>query len=251
MSSKKENGTRKSSGSGSASSSGSNSSSSGSNSKRASTAVIAKSVRKAPAKKGTTNSKNVPLLASANATSKTKKRTKKPKETSAERLKRLTTELKEKETARKVKLSESKAKRNAEKAAKKAEAKKAAANTGEEEPTESAKATGKEAHEARIAEAKDRNTKIKADYETNKTTIDDAFKQLRKGNSSILKTGAALSELAKLQSHGFELALLDHLHLTKHINNAKTDSIIEKLFIKAKTLPFCDACALEKYMLSI
>ena len=82
-----------------------------------------------------------------------------------------------------------------------------------------------------------------------KEEVEDEFKELKKDDPSVKKTG--MLHLAKLRAHGFELTVEDHVYLTKHIANSKTAKILAKLNKQAEGAFGCDVCVLEQYLIKV
>jgi hypothetical protein len=112
------------------------------------------------------------------------------------------------------------------------------------------KTAGKNAHEAGLAKRTRRADRLKARYEEAKEGVATDLRRLARSTGKKVAAKGSL-HLAKLRAHGFNLAVADHVHLTKHLEDKTTERIKERLRHESRKSSPCDKCAVEDYLVIV
>ena len=127
-----------------------------------------------------------------------------------------------------------------------------AKNALEKAAKANAKKAGKDAYAAKIAFAKDQEAAHAAALEEAIGKVTRQFERQYTGTTKIA-TPKDINQVATLRAHGFSLSAADHIHLKKHLRDAATAEIVNRLDAESQLegKNACAVCDLDKYLLYI
>jgi hypothetical protein len=127
-----------------------------------------------------------------------------------------------------------------------------AKNALEKASKATAKKEGKDAYAAKIAFAKDQEAAHAAALEVAIGKATRQFERQYAGTTKIA-TPKDISQVATLRAHGFSLSAADHIQLKKHLRDAATAEIVNRLDAESQSgdKNACAICDLDKYLLYI
>jgi len=114
------------------------------------------------------------------------------------------------------------------------------------------KKVGATRHKQSMMVQKDRNKEKVMRLINEKKRVEEEHRLLaRQYPLKVPKTG--LPHLAQLRSHGYELSVKHHIHLSRHIADKAAKDILKSLKrqTRAKKMKACDICALDTYLESL
>jgi Fe2+ transport system protein B len=114
-----------------------------------------------------------------------------------------------------------------------------------------AKKAGKEAYNAKIAFANESDRLHKEATKEVARRVSREFRRLYEGTKKEASE-KDINTVASLRAHGFTLSAADHHHLKKHLRDAATEAIINRVDAEASgDMKACAVCELQNYLMRV